>query len=259
MPKTKKRSVKSRKRKRRKRTYDGDTKKQWSSRGKVVPFYHSIRTPMTKDQTISYIVINDNQYDVSRNPGLTGVINSYYGNLNLQQLFEGNAVPTLNVFPAFRKLREVFEWTRIEWIRVTFTPMNYEGAGVAVGDPNHPIFQVVSDNGTSAIGLGNPSSILTDVARGLPKQAYSQYYFNKPIEFYINPVEKLGLEKGQNPYSTMNRWCPPHASNPLLDGTDFIPNDSFYHGFVEAPTNFTYKIKVEAKIVCKQFKIPQVN
>lgn len=239
---------------------------------KPLSFSRAITTPSCGDQTISKVVINESNFDVSLGPAqyaitkdgnLTNLI--YYDpgagttQYNLQQCFEGLTVPVVQDFNTLCKL---FDWVRFEWIRITLIPDSYEASGPDVGEPEYPILHVINDNGTAAIGLssGSPTSTYTvDTAQTLPTHQYKQYYFNKPQRFYINMVERLpydsGNVKGATQYSTAKAWLPTAVTGTFPSGTQYIPNDNFYFGFSQVPGNFSYKVKLEAKVKFKQINI----
>lgn len=238
--------------------------------GKVIPFSKAISIPDCSDTTISKIIINENEFDVSLGPSqysqskvgnLTNILYYEVGGTNLQynlqQCFENLTPPVIQDFHTMTKL---FQWSRFEWIRVTLIPDSYEAAGPDVGEPEYPLLHVINDNASGVIGVNNTpgSSITIDVAQTLPNHQYKQYYFNKPIRFNINLVEKLNLQqnpKNVNMYSSATRWAPTMGGFSFNAGTEYIPNDNFYFGFSQVPANFSYKVKLEAKVKFKQMNI----
>jgi len=238
-----------------------------ASRGRVVPYARLYQTPYSNaNQTLQITLVNEDDYDTYVEPSgyqfskvdvLTNAI--FFENIadrNLQQCFE--TIGTVPVMQDFRTLVDRFQWIRFKSIKVTLTPENYEGVGGDIGQDSHPILHVINDNASAAIALStgdNPSPNYTvDAAQTLPKHQYTQYYFNKPLEFKINSVERndgSSADKNSVPYSSYTRWTKTSGSNAAIRGTTFIPNDNFYFGFTDVPTGWQFKVKLTAVVTCK--------
>lgn len=263
MPRTSKRRSRSKKKKRdtrrKRRVYRKTNYKNYGRAPKVVPYNKIWKTPSAwHNQTIQKICETNSVYQVNVVP-----TNAKIGNLtnlfpadsnglqfiNLQQCFEEGAAAggTANYITEYVNLQAVFRYVRFKWIKVTLTPLRWEGAQPSVGEAEHPIIHYINDDGSAANGLGNANTFTVAVAETLPAHQYGQRYFVEPLEFHISPVTKNPPDTTSPNYYSYTTW----AEAAIANGTSYVPNDNFYYGFTNVINGFRYAVKVTACIEAK--------
>jgi hypothetical protein len=244
---------------RKKRVYRKTNYKNWPRAPKVVPFNKIWRTPSSwRNQTIQKICETNTAYQVNVVPTAAkiGNVTNLFpsdGNglqfINLQQCFEANTAAggTANYITEYVNLATVFRYVRFKWIKVTLTPLRWEGAQPSVGEAEHPIIHYINDDGSAAQGLGPSQSYAISIVETLPAHQYGQRYFVDPLEFHISPITKNPPDKESPNYSSYGTWSEAAVSQ----GTTYVPNDNFYYGFSNVINGFRYSVKVSACVECK--------
>jgi len=157
MPRKYKKRKSMKKRKRRsqykKRSYRKKGLPDGAHKGRVVPFSKLYYTPFIANQTIDYVIKNEDEFDVYTAPSgyqqdkVDVLTNAIFvegvSDRNLQQCFETiGTIPPMNDFRTFITR---FQWIRFKWIKVMLTPENYRGVGDDLGQDSHPILHVINE------------------------------------------------------------------------------------------------------------------
>ena len=263
MPKTrsKRRSVKSRKRKRRRTTknpYARTNQRLKNLAPRPLSWSTLYRTQNTlRDQTILKIVETKADrsiyYSVDQ-AKINNVTNLFQLNstgtpaLNLQQCFEiGTDIGGLNYIPEYVNFAAAFRYVKFMWIKVTLTPLKYDGTQPSISDDEHPTLHYINDDGSAALGLVPSNTYTIGKVETLPSRQYGTRYFNQPYEFTVSTISKNATDKNSPNAFSMQTWCETAVAN----GTEYVPVDNFYYGFTNVPANFKYAIKVRACVVGK--------
>lgn len=261
MPKTRRtrRSVKS-KPKRRKTTrnpYAKTNQRLKNLAPRPLSWSTLYRTQNTlRDQTILKIVETKAErsvfygVDPSKINSVTNLfqLNSSGTLINLQQCFEiGTDIGPSNYMPEYVNFAAAFRYVKFMWIKITLTPLKYDGTQPSISQDEHPTLHYINDDGSAALGLVPSNTYTIAKAETLPSRQYGTRYFNQPYEFKISTVTKNATDKGAPNAYSMQTWCETAVAN----GTEYVPADNFYYGFSNVPANFKYAIKVRACVVGK--------
>jgi hypothetical protein len=272
MPKTRRRSYKSKKRPRTARKKKRGKKKRSSYKAPRPGRYQSLTTlyknPVSYNQTIQRVVSTLDSKELYNTPVQTDKIAKVTNSIltfsstsyNLQQCFEKTPTGSA-VIPEFVKLVTMFRQIKFQSIKITLTPERYltvSPGGFQTGDEKdaRPIdLYYINDDGSAGLSLNNPSSINLVSMQPLSAHQHGKMQFTKPISFYISPSEKLSADKSSPNYTTFRQWTDTKSeTDPNLAGTTYLPNDSFYYGFrstTDIPADFRYKVHVQATILCR--------
>jgi len=192
---------------------------------------------------------------------------------NLQLCFRpsGNVATGVDIMPTFiGEIQDQFALQRIKWIKVILTPQMYLGIGpssVSGNDSIHPILHYINDDGTSAKTLRPDGLILSimSIEDAQRLNGYGQRFFDGPIEFKINPNERFfptnETQKQDKLYTSYRTWTrcgevdPPSGGSSNNPASVYIPNDNFFFGFSNIPTDFKYTVNVIACVEYKHLKV----